>query len=38
VDVVTEGEFVRAGAPVEVLRLEGNHLVVRAVEERKGEG
>lgn len=38
VDVLSEGEFVKAGTPVEVLRLEGNHLVVRAVEERKGEG
>jgi len=32
VDVVTEGEFIPAGNPIEVLRLEGNHLVVRAVE------
>ena len=33
VDVVTEGEFIPAGNPIEVLRLEGNHLVVRAVEQ-----
>jgi membrane-bound serine protease (ClpP class) len=35
VDVVTEGEFVAAGTPVEVLRLEGSHLVVRALDEGK---
>ena len=34
VDVVTEGEFVEAGTPIEVLALEGNHLVVRAIEEK----
>ena len=33
VDVVTEGEYVPAGTLVEVLELEGNHLVVRAVED-----
>ena len=31
VDVVTEGEFVSAGTPIEVLCLEGNHLVVRTI-------
>jgi membrane-bound serine protease (ClpP class) len=31
VDVVTEGEYVPAGTPIEVIELEGNHLVVRAV-------
>ncbi len=35
VDVVTEGEYVPAGTPVEVLRLEGNHLVVRTIEQEK---
>jgi membrane-bound serine protease (ClpP class) len=29
VDVVTEGEFIEAGAPIEVLRVEGNRIVVR---------
>jgi len=37
VDVVTEGEYLAAGTPVEVLRLEGNHLLVRAVEEHANE-
>lgn len=31
VDVVTDGEFVEAGAPIEVLRVEGNRIVVRRV-------
>jgi len=35
VDVVTEGEYVKAGTPIEVIELEGNHLVVRAIEEEK---
>ena len=34
VDVVTEGEYVKAGTPIVVLELEGNHLVVRPVEEQ----
>jgi membrane-bound serine protease (ClpP class) len=29
VDVVTDGEFIEAGAPIEVLRVEGNRIVVR---------
>lgn len=29
VDVVTEGEYVEAGAPIEVVRVEGNRIVVR---------
>ncbi|MGE0469988.1 MAG: nodulation protein NfeD [Nitrospira sp.] len=29
VDVVTEGEYIEAGAPIEVLRVEGNRIVVR---------
>jgi membrane-bound ClpP family serine protease len=32
VDVVAEGEYVPAGTPIEVVELEGNHLVVRAIE------
>ena len=32
VDVVTEGDFVNAGSTVEVLRVEGSRVVVRAVE------
>jgi len=35
VDVVTEGEYVKPGTPIEVLALEGNHLVVRAIEEEQ---
>jgi len=38
VDVVTEGDFVEAGTPIEVLALEGSHLVVRAIEEEQGAG
>jgi membrane-bound serine protease (ClpP class) len=34
VDVVTEGEYVEAGTPIVVLEIEGNHLVVRPVEEQ----
>lgn len=29
VDVVTEGEYIDAGAPIEVMRVEGNRIVVR---------
>lgn len=32
VDVVTEGDFVSRGTPIEVLRVEGNRVTVRAVE------
>jgi membrane-bound ClpP family serine protease len=32
IDVVTEGDYVPAGTPIEVVELEGNHLVVRAIE------
>ncbi|HEU4505718.1 MAG TPA: NfeD family protein [Nitrospira sp.] len=32
VDVVTEGEFIEAGDPIEVLRVEGNRVVVRRIE------
>ncbi|MBN1919346.1 MAG: hypothetical protein JW889_15700 [Verrucomicrobia bacterium] len=35
VDVVTEGDYVKAGTPIEVIELEGNHLVVRAIEEEQ---
>ena len=35
VDVVTEGEYVKAGTPVEVIALEGNHLVVRTMEQKQ---
>jgi membrane-bound serine protease (ClpP class) len=32
VDVVTEGEFLEPGTAVEVIRIEGNRIVVRSVE------
>lgn len=32
VDVVTQGDFVAAGSPIEVLRVEGNRVVVREIE------
>ena len=32
VDVVTEGEYIEAGAPIEVVRVEGNRIVVRRLE------
>ena len=32
VDVVTEGDYVPAGTPIEVIQLEASHLVVRAIE------
>jgi len=32
VDVVTDGEFIEAGEPIEVLRVEGNRIVVRRIE------
>lgn len=31
-DVVAEGEFIEAGEPIEVLRVEGNRIVVRRIE------
>lgn len=31
VDVVTEGEYIEAGAPIEVVRVEGNRIVVRSL-------
>lgn len=37
VDVVTEGDYVRAGEPVEVVRDEGYKRVVRAVTDGEGE-
>jgi membrane-bound serine protease (ClpP class) len=37
VDVVTEGEYVPAGTPIEVIELEANHLVVRAVQDERQE-
>lgn len=33
VDVITEGEFIEAGDPIEVLRVEGNRIVVRRIEQ-----
>lgn len=35
VDVVTEGEFLEPGAAVEVIRIEGNRIVVRSVESQR---
>jgi membrane-bound serine protease (ClpP class) len=35
VDVVTEGEFIEPGAAVEVIRIDGNRIVVRSVEPRR---
>lgn len=32
VDVVTEGEMIEAGTPVQVLRVDGNRVVVRAIQ------
>jgi membrane-bound serine protease (ClpP class) len=32
VDVVTEGEYIEAGAPIEVVRVEGNRIVVQPVQ------
>ena len=32
VDVVTEGEMIESGIPVQVLRVEGNRVVVRAIQ------
>ena len=34
VDVVSEGEYVKAGTPIVVLEIEGSHLVVRPIEEQ----
>lgn len=33
VDVVTEGEYIESGAPIEVLRVEGNRIVVRCIDQ-----
>ncbi|CAE6740377.1 NfeD family protein [Nitrospira defluvii] len=33
VDVITEGEFIEAGDPIEVLRVEGNRIVVRRIDQ-----
>jgi membrane-bound ClpP family serine protease len=38
VDVVTEGEYVPAGTPIEVLELEGTHLVVRPIQDEAKQG
>lgn len=38
VDVVSEGEYVEAGAPVEVVRIEGNRIVIRRERGRPGKG
>jgi membrane-bound serine protease (ClpP class) len=38
VDVVTEGDFVSSGTPIEVLRVEGNRVTVRMVEETQALG
>jgi membrane-bound serine protease (ClpP class) len=35
VDVVTEGEFIEPGTAVEVIRIDGNRIVVRSVEPRR---
>ncbi|HXH83784.1 MAG TPA: NfeD family protein [Candidatus Tectomicrobia bacterium] len=36
VDVVSQGEYVEAGAPIEVIRVEGNRIVVRRLPEAAG--
>ena len=33
VDVVSEGDFINAGQPVEVARVDGNRIVVRLISE-----
>lgn len=38
VDVVTEGDFIEVGAPVQVLRVEGNRVVVRRSPESAARG
>ena len=39
VDVVSEGDFINAGQPIEVVRIEGNRIVVRhSTEPSKREG
>jgi membrane-bound serine protease (ClpP class) len=38
VDVVTRGDYVRAGTPIEVIRDEGYRRVVRRLEQETGEG
>jgi membrane-bound serine protease (ClpP class) len=31
IDVITEGDYVDAGTPIEVLRVEGNRVLVRKI-------
>jgi membrane-bound ClpP family serine protease len=37
VDVVSEGEMVEAGQPIEVIRVDGNRIVVRQTNVSKAE-
>jgi membrane-bound serine protease (ClpP class) len=37
VDVVSEGEFIEAGAPLEVIRVDGNRIVVRRLHDPAGK-
>jgi membrane-bound serine protease (ClpP class) len=37
VDVVSEGEFIEAGAPIEVVRVDGNRIVVRRIRDTAGK-
>lgn len=36
VDVITEGEFIGAGEPVRVVRIDGRRIIVRRLQERSG--
>ncbi|HSW16296.1 MAG TPA: NfeD family protein [Ramlibacter sp.] len=38
VDVVSDGEFIDAGAPVQVVRVDGNRIVVRRIHNHQPEG
>ena len=35
VDIVCQGEYIEAAAPVEVVRVEGNRIVVRRARDRR---
>jgi membrane-bound serine protease (ClpP class) len=38
VDVVSQGEWIDAGAPIDIMRVDGNRIVVRlAHDERRGD-
>jgi membrane-bound serine protease (ClpP class) len=37
VDVVSDGEFIEAGTPIEVIRVDGNRIVVRRWRDTAGK-